>query len=198
MGEDGHAKAPPIDLDPYNLPGEYLAALGLITACSAQAEDRLNDAIAALSETDYFRGAAISAHMSAPMRRDVVRTLAQLSTLPLEALEELDDILDRIELGEKLRNEYVHRVWGQDRERGTAFYVHTKARGEFSMDLFNVTVEELHRDAGLIHYAGVALSDFLLKHGLRPKRPADRSDLAERGKTERARQRKKQRKEGSR
>jgi hypothetical protein len=125
-------------------------------------------AIAALADTDMLRGAAISTHMTAPVRYGAIRSLAQLSALPETALDELDQLLDRIENAAARRNLYVHNTWGRDPRTDAVFIFRTTARSELSIQSVNVDMEALRSDAKEIYDAGMALIDFLARCGLRP------------------------------
>ncbi|NKB29114.1 MAG: hypothetical protein GKR99_16800 [Rhodobacteraceae bacterium] len=114
---------PIYDFDPLNLPKDYLVAIGLVTACSAQTENIVEQLIACLSGVDAIRGAALTTHMSAPLRDGAARTLSQLSDLSESAQNDLDDLLNNVNEAFARRNTYVHNTWASDKNTGRVFYI---------------------------------------------------------------------------
>jgi hypothetical protein len=76
------------DFDPRNLPQEMLAAIGLVTACSAQTEYIVEQGIAGCLGVDFEFGAAVTTHMAAPLRDHVLRAVAEIK---IDDLDDLDD-----------------------------------------------------------------------------------------------------------
>lgn len=173
------------DFDPRNLPADYLQAIGLVTACSAQTESNVEFLIACLCGLDMVRGAAVTTHMNAPLRDGVARTLAQLSSLPEEAQNDLDDLLDNVNKAFTRRNAYVHNAWAYDKASDRVFHVRTQAKGDFAMDPIFVPLEVLKEDAIKIYVAGIALMNFIFKWDLDMKEPIIPADFRERGKAAR-------------
>src|SRR3954464_10947754 len=67
-----------LNFDPFNLPMKMLAAIGLITSCSSQTEHIIEEAIAGLLGVDVEYGFAVTTHMTAPHRDNVLRAVAEI------------------------------------------------------------------------------------------------------------------------
>jgi hypothetical protein len=87
---------PDLDYDPRVIPPDYLKAIGLVAACSAQTESVIEMAIIGCLGITSDYGLAVTTHMSAPLRDDVLRAAAELRIDSLDALDELDRLLDTI------------------------------------------------------------------------------------------------------
>ncbi len=81
------------DYDPNNLPDDLLAAIGLLTACFAQTEEFVEDAVAGLAGVDYEVGLALTTHMPMQMRLDAIRASAEITIDDLDALDELGRVV---------------------------------------------------------------------------------------------------------
>jgi len=159
------------DFDPRHLPDDILAAIGLVATCSAQTEDVVEQGISACLGIDFEYGAAITTHMSSPLRDHVLRAVAEIRINDLDDLDDLDSLLDQINAAFGKRNSYVHRGWCRHPTTGACFTVMTSARGRVETDLVPVTVTHILEDAQFIYKAGMDLQTFLLKPKLYPKTP---------------------------
>jgi hypothetical protein len=160
-----------IDFDPRKLPKEYLEAIGLVAACSAQTENTIEMAIAGCLGVDGDYGMAITTHMSAPLRDDVLRAAAEIRIDNLDALDELDVILDNINKVVGRRNSTVHNLWGVDEKTGQVITVKITARGSVQAEYIPMSVDGVRADAKAIYDAGMDLLRFLIHYGLVPKLP---------------------------
>ncbi len=181
-----------LDFNPYNLPREALAAIGLAAACSSQTETIVEMGIAGCAGVDVEYGAAITTHMSAPLRDHVLRALAEIKLDDLDALDELDAILDHInkEVWPK-RNAIVHDNWCTDEDTGQLTRARTTARGSVDAESIPVTIDEIEADALVIYEAGMKLLTFLGKHNLIASFPAQPRPRAHKTKAARKKRRKK-------
>jgi hypothetical protein len=66
------------DFDPRNLPQDMLAAIGLMTACAAQAESVVEMAIHCFLDIDFEYGQALTKNMSMPQRLNALRASAEI------------------------------------------------------------------------------------------------------------------------
>lgn len=158
-----------IDFDPRNLPKEYLEAIGLVAACSAQTENTIELAIAGCLGLDHEFGLATTTHMSAPLRDDVLRSVAEIRLNDLDALDELDRLLDRINKTVGRRNSTVHNMWGVDEKTGQVITTKITSRGSLQAEYIPMSVADIRKDATAIYDAGMDLLRFLLDHRLVPK-----------------------------
>ena len=155
-----------LDFEPTNLAPDVLHAIGLITACSAHTEAVINDAIAGCLGIDVEYGAAVSTHMSAPMRDDVLRAVAEIRMDNLDDLDRLDELLDEVRQAFRLRNGYVHGSLCRDKTTNEHFSSQYTARGSVDVDLVPLSIEKIRSDANRIYEAGIELFDFLNRRGL--------------------------------
>jgi hypothetical protein len=178
------------DFNPYSLPSEMLEAIGLVTACHAQSELFLQDAIAGCAGLDFMYGRAITTHMAMPLRFDVLRSVAEIHIDDLDVLDELDGHLDRFDMAIKKRNAIAHNRWCRDPETGDLFTVKETARGSVQADLVQMTVEQVRADARLIYDVGLELFQFLRRHNLMPKIPDNARPRGHKNRTARKKRRK--------
>ena len=121
---------------------------------------------------DVEYNAAVTTHMSAPMRDNVLRAAAEIRIDNVDALDMLDKILDGVNDAFRRRNAYVHHSWCLDPETGQVFTVKQEARGSVDSELIPVTVNKIKEDAIFIYGAGMSLMRFITRHKLFPTFPA--------------------------
>jgi hypothetical protein len=156
------------DFDPRNLPQDLLAAIGLVTASAAQTETIVQDAIAGCLGVDSEYGAATTTHMAAPLRDSVLRSVAEIRIDDLDALDELDQLLDQINAAYGKRNAIVHHTWCRDPDTGKVFTVKETARTRYEIDLLEMSVDQVKSDALFVYRAGMELMNFLIARRLLP------------------------------
>jgi hypothetical protein len=177
------------EFDPRKLPDEMLAAIGLISTCSSQTEGVVEAGISACLDIDFEFGAAITTHMNAPQRDNVLRAVAEIKIDNLDDLDELDRLLDRINAAFAKRNAYVHRSWCQHPTNGKVYTVKTSARGRVETDLVAMDLKEIRRDAQFIYQAGMDLQTFLIERDLFPREPPASRNRFHKSKVERKKRR---------
>lgn len=154
------------DFDPQNLPPEFLKAIGLMAAASAQTEAVMQHLIGSFLQIDLPTTLGLTAHMSAPLKDQAARTLVELSSATQEHIDELDDLLDAVQEAGRKRNIVVHNSLVRHPVTGEVFSYRESARGSLQVSLQPVRVEEIERDAALLYKAGVDIMGFMVKHGL--------------------------------
>jgi hypothetical protein len=160
------------DFDPRNLPPELLAAIGLAIASAAQTETVIDAAIAGCAGVDAEYGAAIATHMAMPLKLSVLRSVAEIRIDDLDALDELDNHLDRVEAAFKKRNDIAHHQWYRDNRTGEPHTVKQTARARLNVDLVPMTIDQVKSDALLVYQAGMDLMTFLMLQNLLPAMPS--------------------------
>jgi hypothetical protein len=159
------------DFDPRNLPPDYLAAIGLVTAAYAQTENTVEAFIGACLGIDAEYQIAVTTHMPGPLRDHVARAVAEIHIDNLDHLDALDFILDRIVKAAAKRNAIAHHTWAQHPVTGAVFTVKHTARGSVLVESVPQTVEQIRLDAAFIYDAGMALIKFMIALGLEPTLP---------------------------
>ena len=154
------------DFDPYKIPREILEAIGLVTACYAQTETMIQEAIAGCAGVDMEVGRALTTHMTAPLRIDVLRALAEITIDDLDALDQLDALIDQFNAAAKKRNGYAHHVWAVHPQTRKVLTINESARGTLKAEMTPVTVEQIRADALFIFEVGMKFMAFLQDHGL--------------------------------
>lgn len=159
-----------LDFTPHNLPPEVLHAIGLAMVCGAQTENTLDAAVGGVLglESDYT--IAATAHMSMPLKISIIKSAAELR-LEVDALDELDSILDTIDTAAAKRNTYAHDTWYVHPETGQVCRVKETSRVRLEVKAIPVTVEDIKADAEAIYNAGLGLVLFLDKYSLFPPHP---------------------------
>ena len=163
------------DFDPLNIPADILQAIGLVAVSSAQTENVVEMAIGGCLGIMAHWGAAITAHMSVPLRDHVLRSIAQIRVDNLDHLDELDRLLDDINDAFKKRNLYLHSPIARDYETNQCFVAKVESRGELSSELIPTSVDQIKKDADIIRQAGLDLVAFMDGLGMSPTFP-DRPD----------------------
>jgi hypothetical protein len=158
------------DFDPRNLPTEYLAAIGLAVAASAQTEHMLGFAIAGCAGLDMEHGGAITTHMAVPLKISALKSLSTIA-LSVEDLNQLDGLISNVEAALGKRNWLAHNTWCRNPQTGKVFTVKETARTHFQMDLESVTIDQIKREAAFIYDAGIELSKFFSLRGIEPDLP---------------------------
>lgn len=160
------------DFDPYGLPTELRAAIGLAIAGSVQTETILNDAIGGCLGMDSEYTIAITQHMPLPLKLSVLHSVAEIRLDDLDDLDELDALLANVKTAFDKRNAIAHESFARQKLDKTLHRVAQKARVRVEIELTPVTVEEVINDATFIIDAGLALWTFLGLRGLLPDIPS--------------------------
>jgi hypothetical protein len=161
-----------LDFNPYSLPPAFLKAIGLVTATTGQTENQIEGFIAGCLGIDVEYGMAVTLHMTMPQRFSVSRAAAEIRIDDLDALDELDNLLDRAEKAFERRNGVVHHQWSFEPSTGRVFLVKESARKRVESDVIEMTLKELNETAKDMYDVGMSLYGFSKKHGLLPSFPA--------------------------
>lgn len=156
------------DFNPYSLPAETLQAIGLVATAAAQTEDLVQLAIAGCLGVDSEYGKATTLHMAMPLRFSVLKATAEIRMDDLDALDELDTIIDEIDRAFMLRNAVLHHQWCIDPMTGEVFTSKEIARTSYQADLIPMPVDKIKADALVIYKVGLRLFLFCKRHGLLP------------------------------
>lgn len=162
------------DFGPDKLPPDFLAAIGLVTASWAQTENSVQTFIGACLGVDVEYAIAVTAHMSHPLRDDVARAVAEIRIDDLDALDELDTILNRVNEAAGKRNAVAHRSWCRHPETDEVFTVKETARGSVQVELIPMSVSAIKEDAAFIYEAGLDVVRLMIALGLEPSFPGIR------------------------
>ena len=160
-----------LNFDPLKLPPDILEALGLIIATSSQTERVIEMAICGCLKVSANYGPAITAHMTAPLRDHVLRSVAQLAIDDLDTLDELDQLLDDIKVAIAKRNLYVHNPIGREETRNKFYAAKIEARGEVDSESIPISAQQIKADAIAILEKGLKLMTFLMRFDLLAKFP---------------------------
>lgn len=159
------------DYDPNNLPTEAQAAIGLIVACSAQAEGVIEMAIAGCLGLDLITSQAITVHMSSPLRTDVLKSVAEMKIENPKDLHELDDLIDKLNTAMSKRNGVAHNAWCMNPNTKELFTEKRSARGSVEINRIPMSIVEITANASAIHSTSLQLITFLAEKGLMPPQP---------------------------
>jgi hypothetical protein len=167
-----------LDFNPYTLPPALLHSIGLVTAATGQTEDQIENLIAGCLGVDFEYGMAVTLHMTMPQRFSAARAAAEIKLDDLDALDQLDDLLDRAEKIFDMRNSVVHNQWAFESTTGRVFLVKESARRRVEADVTEMTIDGVREIAREMYNVGIALFEFTTKHGLVatfPTQPRPRS-----------------------
>ena len=121
---------------------------------------------------DAEYGAAVTTHMSAPLRFSVLKSVAEIRIDDLDILDELDEQLVELETAFNKRNDLVHNQWARNPDTGDVFTVKEKARTRYEMDLIPMSIDGVKSDALFIYQTGMNFMTFLMTNGLLPPVPS--------------------------
>ena len=164
-----------LDFEPANLPQDYLAAIGLMSAAASHTDSIIEMAIAGMLGLDGEQGWAVTAHMSAPLRTSVLRSAAEIALTDERALNELDVHIQAIKKATENRNAMVHGSWCYRESDNAVLLVQQEARTHVSVTSRPVTVAEIKHKALALHEVGLNLMRFLLAVDKLPALPRDRA-----------------------
>lgn len=159
------------DYNPGNLPQDILVAIGLVATCASQTEGIVEMAIGGCLGITVEYTAAVTSHMNAPMRDQTLRAAAEIKLDDLDALDELDRIMDSVNASFVKRNLYLHNMIGTD-PKGNIFATSVTARGSVDVDIVPLTAIGIREDAMAIYMAGMELMNFIRKYKILPKFPS--------------------------
>lgn len=157
------------DFDPHKLPPEFLRAIGLVVAASAQTESIVQSLIGGLLGIDQMEAIAVASHMTGPLKDNVARTLCELCAPDVSEVDRLDELLDAVNTAVAKRNVLVHNSFARHPENGEVFSYRQTARGSLQVSLKPIRVEQIEQDALAIYEVGMNLMKFMMSRGLLPK-----------------------------
>ncbi len=159
------------DFEPRNLPKEILESIGLIVANAAQTENITKQAIAGCLGIDMEYGGALTTHMTAPLRFDVLKAVAEIKLDEVDDLDELDALLENCKAGFAERNRIAHCSWCRDPSDNLTFIIEESARETYAMKMTAIDAGKLKQEADYIYWAGLDLYEFLSRNDLLPDYP---------------------------
>jgi hypothetical protein len=160
-----------------------------MTTSAAHTETWIDEAIAGCLGLDVEYGRAVTTHLTMPLRFSILRSAAEIRLDDLDALDELDVLLDRLEEAFNKRNPIVHHVWCRDPETGSVFMIKETARRRVEIESIPMSVDQVRSDALFVYDAGIALLSFLRAHNLVPLLPIAPRPRAHKSKEERKKRR---------
>jgi hypothetical protein len=179
------------DYNPNNLPKEFLEAVGLALACGAQTENVISMAIGGCLGIDVEYSAAVTTHMTMPLKFSVLRSAAEIRIDDLDDLDELDRLLDAADKALGKRHEIAHALWGRNPDDNSLVRDKRVARTRVEAESIPVTVESVRADAAAIYKAGMDLIAFIRPRGLYPPLPTQMRPRGHKSKAARKARRKK-------
>lgn len=159
------------DFDPRNLPPEILRAVGLVTTAAAQTESTLQDLIGALLGIDLAQTMAVTAQLSGAMKDQIARALIELCAPDTATVDELDELLDRVNAAMEKRNALAHSVLARNPETGEVFTYKESSRGAVKLRFTPVLAPKIEADAAEIYEVGMEVMRFITSRGLGPRAP---------------------------
>jgi hypothetical protein len=153
------------DFHPDNIPDEYLKAIGRIMLCAAQAEDCVRTAIGVFLKIDNIETLALTTQLSTPLKDKILRAIAELNSGSASLVDDLDDILDKINAGMERRNAVAHRSLCKNPDNNEILIWKEKVSGSIQLELQPITVNELNEIADNLLKASNELIAFVQNVG---------------------------------
>ncbi|MEO6112840.1 MAG: hypothetical protein ABIP07_00115 [Sphingomicrobium sp.] len=146
-----------LDFNPFSLPPHYLRAIGLMSAAASSTDGVFEMAIAGVLGVDGEMGWAVTAHMTAPLRKSVLSSAAEIRFESAKTLDRLDAVLSRIKTAVEERNDMIHGSWCIKHSTGEVLLVQQEARTHVVTSSRPVPVDEIERKALTLYDAGMEL-----------------------------------------
>ncbi|WP_397582754.1 hypothetical protein [Sphingorhabdus sp.] len=156
------------DFNPNSLPDDYLKAIGLVITGGSQTDHIMRDFIGCLLGIDNAETIALGAHMSMPMKDDIIRAIVELNAPSASEVDVLDDILDTIKEAMALRNAIAHNAFAIHPTTKEIYSMREKARGSLQVDFTVIKVDEIFAVADSVYQAGMALQEFMISRQMGP------------------------------
>ena len=83
--------------------------------------------------------------MSGPLRNDALKAVAEIRIEDLDALDELDRILDNISTTMQKRHSTVHNLWGYSEAEKTVYTAHITARGSVKGEIVTMNSDDIQK-----------------------------------------------------
>lgn len=146
------------------IPAEYITAIGKVCVRWGALESVVDLVIAKLAAFDLMdlRGAIITAHMTWPLKMDVLASLVDALRPDYPHLAIFDVAQPLLKKAQEGRNKTVHGQWGQ--KDGHVVKLRMTARGKLKTSLDPVTIEEIE-DIALDIYKAAAVVTRLVTNG---------------------------------
>lgn len=159
---------PTYDFSPQSLPPELLQNIGFVAMAAAQLDANLQDLIAGLLDADIIEAKALALHMAAPLKDQVIRSLIGLNAASAEAIDEADELMDRVKDALDRRNVIVHNsiVVHPD---GSFWSVREKSRGDVVAELQPILIQSIEEDAALIYRVSIEVIKFMQAYDISPR-----------------------------
>lgn len=157
------------DFDPRNAPPELLQAIGLVVTAASQTESVLQDFIGAVLGIDNIETRALTAHISVPLKQQILKSVAELNAPHAADVDTIDDLMDAVDAAFKKRNEIVHNAILRNPNTDELMTYREKARGGFQVDLVSISIEQIQNDAAEIYEVGMEMMRFMIMRNLAPR-----------------------------
>jgi hypothetical protein len=141
-----------------NLPDEYLIAIGKVNVQWGMLETIVDLAIGTLGGFQLYdpRSAIMTAHMTWPLKMDVLESLVTALAVDHQHLSPKFQISKPLlKKAQEGRNRIIHGQWGY--EDGKASKLRATARGKLKTSIDPITVSEIEGIAKDVGRAGVAI-----------------------------------------
>lgn len=139
------------------IPEAYLTAIGQVCVNWGRLETVVDLAIARLAAFDIYdpRGAIITAHMTWPLKMDVLEAFAATPRIGHPGLAKFPDVKPLLKKAQDGRNRVVHGQWGE--KDGKVLKARLTARGKLRSSLDEIAVTDIEGIAADIFQAGRAV-----------------------------------------
>ena len=157
------------DFSPSNIPDKILIAIGRVALSSAQTESVLGDFIGTLLNIDLIESHVLTKDMSASTKIKNIRELIELNAAHAGIVDEVDELVDKIEEALKQRNTLLHSSIGVDEETYETFLLKSKSKKNSIGEVIKITPSEILKVAEEIEDSGLKLVAFMANNSLLPK-----------------------------
>lgn len=145
------------DIPDENIPDPYLTAIGKVCVNWGRLEAAVDLAIGRLAAFDVLdpRGAIITAHMTWPLKMDVMEALVTALRADYPYLANFDVAKPLLKKAQEGRNRVVHGTWGK--KDGKVVKARMTARGKLRSSLDPITVADIEAIVTDVWRAGRAV-----------------------------------------
>jgi hypothetical protein len=144
------------------IPQDILVGIGNVIVTWGRLEHIVDLMIAKLSGFELFdqRGAIVTAHMTWPLKMDILESLVTAFVPDHPHLKGYDAIKTLLKKAQEGRNKIAHGQWGH--EDGITHKLRATARGKLKASIDPITVADLEAINVDVHLAAVCLWKFVL------------------------------------
>jgi hypothetical protein len=145
------------------IPDDMLRAIGKVNVVWGVLESVVELSVIKLAgfKVEDSRGAIVTAHMTWPLKMDILEACAVALAPEYPHLAKFGELKPLLKKAQEGRNRVAHGMWGF--QNGQTYKSRATARGKLKISIEPITLDEMEAISLDIHKAGVAVIRLVLK-----------------------------------